>query len=126
MNVIRASQMASLLAVLLAAGAARAQPVGFAFEQSIYQDSKEAPLKGPEGVACSDTALVVADSGNERLITFTLKDGRLSLGTEVKLTQPPTPPASSSTARAASSRSTARPGRSSGWTRRASTPGPSR
>ena len=87
MNVIRASQMASLLAVLLAAGTVRAEPVGFAFEQSIYQDSKEAPLKGPEGVACSDTALVVADSGNKRLITFTLKDGRLSLGTEVKLTQ---------------------------------------
>ncbi len=87
MNVTRASQMVSLLAVLLAAGTVRAEPVGFVFEQSIYQDAKEAPLKGPEGVACSDTALVVADTGNKRLLTFTLKAGLLSLGTEVKLTQ---------------------------------------
>ncbi len=87
MTVTRASQMVSLLAVLLAAGTANAEPVAFAFEQSIYQDAKEAPLRFPEGVACSDTALVVADTGNKRLVTFTLKDGRLSLGTEVKLTQ---------------------------------------
>jgi hypothetical protein len=87
MTVTRASLMVSLLAVLLAAGTARAEPVGFMFEQAIYQDAKEAPLKGPEGVACSDTALWVADSGNKRLVTFTLKEGRFSLGTEVKLTQ---------------------------------------
>jgi sugar lactone lactonase YvrE len=87
MTVTRTSQMVSLLAVLLAAGSARAEPVGFTFEQSIYQDAKEAPLRSPEGVACSDTALVVADTGNKRLLTFKLTAGRLSLGTEVKLTQ---------------------------------------
>lgn len=87
MTVTRTSQMVSLLAVLLAAGTARAEPVGFTFEQSIYQDAKEAPLRSPEGVACSDTALVVADTGNKRLLTFKLTAGRLSLGTEVKLTQ---------------------------------------
>jgi hypothetical protein len=87
MTVTRTSLMVLLLAVLLAAGAARAEPVGLVFEQAIYQDAKEAPLRSPEGVACSDTALWVADTGNKRLVTFTLKDGRLSLGTEVKLTQ---------------------------------------
>jgi hypothetical protein len=87
MIVTRASQMVSLLAVLLAAGTARAEPVGFSFEQSIYQDAKEAPLRNPQGVACSNTALWVADTGNKRLVSFTLKEGRLSLGTEVKLTQ---------------------------------------
>ena len=87
MTVTRASLMVSMLAVLLAAGTARAEPVGFIFEQAIYQDAKEAPLKGPEGVACSDTALWVADSGNKRLVTFSLKEGRFSLGTEVKVAQ---------------------------------------
>jgi hypothetical protein len=87
MTVTRASLMVSFLAVLLAAGTARAEPVGLAFEQAIYQDAKEAPLKGPEGVACSDTALWVADTGNKRLVTFTLREGRFSLGTEVKVAQ---------------------------------------
>jgi sugar lactone lactonase YvrE len=87
MTVTRASLMVSLLAVLLAAGTARAEPVGFMFEQAIYQDAKEAPLKRPEGVACSDTALWVADTGNQRLVSFSRTSGRLSLGTEVKLAQ---------------------------------------
>jgi sugar lactone lactonase YvrE len=86
MTVTRASLMVSL-AVLLAAGTARAEPVGFMFEQAIYQDAKEAPLKRPEGVACSDTVLWVADTGNQRLVSFSRTSGRLSLGTEVKLTQ---------------------------------------
>jgi hypothetical protein len=75
------------LALVAATGAASAQPVGLVFEQAIYQDAKEAPLSHPQGVACSDTALWVADTGNGRLLSFTLKDGRLSLGNEVKVTQ---------------------------------------
>ena len=77
----------ALLALALAAGPvpARAQLV---FDRAIYQDDKEGALKFPEGVACNDAgALVVADSGNARLLLFTYKDGLLSGGTPVKPTQ---------------------------------------
>jgi hypothetical protein len=77
----------ALLALALAAGPvpARAQLV---FDRAIYQDDKEGALRFPEGVACNDAgALVVADSGNARLLLFTYKDGLLSGGTAVKPTQ---------------------------------------
>jgi hypothetical protein len=77
-----------LLGIVLAAGAARAEPTVLSFEQAIYQDSKEGPLKTPEGVACSDAGVVVvADTGNARLVTYALSGGRLSGGTEVKVAQ---------------------------------------
>jgi DNA-binding beta-propeller fold protein YncE len=77
----------ALLALALAAGPVPAQ-AQLVFDRAIYQDDKEGALKVPEGVACNDAgALVVADSGNARLLLFTYKDGTLSGGTPVKPTQ---------------------------------------
>jgi hypothetical protein len=76
------------LALLVAGPAARAAPLALKFQQSMYQDGSEVALVQPEGVACSDSgAAIVADTGNQRLITFTVKDGQLGAGTAVKLPQ---------------------------------------
>ena len=79
----------AILALLaLAAAPAVARPAGLKHELSIYQDDKEGQLKLPEGVACGDKgALVVADTGNGRLLLYTYRDGKLAGGTEVKLAE---------------------------------------
>jgi len=84
----RSTRAAAALAALLAAGGARAQSLALKPEVALYQDAKEAPLKAPEGVACrEDGAVVVADSGNGRLLRLTWKDGLLSAATELKVAQ---------------------------------------
>ncbi len=79
-------------AAALAAGAARAAPPAFVHATSVYQDEMQGPLKFPEGVACTDDGtVVVADSGNGRLVRFTYRDGQISGGAPVVLTQVPYP-----------------------------------
>lgn len=82
----------AVVVALLAAGAARAQSLALKPEVAVYQDAKEGALKAPEGVACRDDgAVLVADTGNGRLLRFTWKEGILSAPTEVKLAQVPAP-----------------------------------
>ena len=89
----RLRQRTAILAlVALAAAPAIARSASLKHELSIYQDDKEGPLKAPEGVACSDKgALVVADTGNGRLLLYTYRDGKLAGGTPVKLAEAPYP-----------------------------------
>ena len=48
----------------------------------------EVALRSPEGVACDERgALVIADTGNARLLTYTWKEGVLDGGAQVKLAQ---------------------------------------
>ena len=55
---------------------------------SVYFDEKEAGFKLPEGVACdAQGRLVIADTGNGRLVRFTFQDRKLAGGTEVKIPQ---------------------------------------
>lgn len=42
--------------------------------QTLYADGAGVALKSPEGVACDDKTLVVADTGNSRLVTYALGD----------------------------------------------------
>jgi len=82
------NSLAILALAALAAAPATARPAGLKHERSIYQDDKESPLKAPEGVACSDKgAIVVADTGNGRLLTFTYRDGKLAGGAPVRLAE---------------------------------------
>lgn len=82
------TRIAAALAVLLAAGAARAQSLALTPQVEVYQDAKEAQLRAPEGVACRDDgAVLVADTGNGRFLRFTWKDGVLSAATELKVPQ---------------------------------------
>lgn len=70
---------------LLLAGEARADALSLRLKGVIYQDDKEVALNAPEGVGCGDTDLVVADTGNARLVRFKLKDGLPVASTPVKL-----------------------------------------
>jgi len=82
------------LAALLAGGSARAQAVSLIHLASIYEDDKDRPLKEPEGVACDDRGrVVVADTGNGRLLTLSFTNRRVSGGAEVRLAQLPAPAA---------------------------------
>jgi len=89
--VSRAFGKSLLLLVALAAlpRAARAEGgVAFVHDATIYQDAKEGALKAPQGVACTENGnVVVADTGNQRLLMYAFKDGRIAGGTELKLTQ---------------------------------------
>jgi DNA-binding beta-propeller fold protein YncE len=78
----------ALAAPLLLPGTARAQTTVFAFSKGIYADAKQVQLRGPEGVACSDAGtVVVADTGNARLVRYTFQDGALGGGAEQKVPQ---------------------------------------
>ena len=82
------NSLAILTLAALAAAPATARPAGLKHERSIYQDDKESPLKAPEGVACSDKGvIVVADTGNGRLLTFTFREGKLAGGVPVRLAE---------------------------------------
>lgn len=91
MTVSSALRSALVLALVLAAAprAARAEGgVAFVHDATIYNDAKEVPLRAPEGVGCNAAGhLVVADTGNGRLVTFSFKDGRLAGGDELKLAE---------------------------------------
>jgi hypothetical protein len=79
----RAQVIAIGLAFPLGASAADTKP--FLFDTAIYIDAKEGQLRAPEGVACTENGyIVVADTGNQRLLTYTFKDDRLTGGTELK------------------------------------------
>lgn len=44
------------------------------FLHSLYDDGKDIGLNRPEGVACSDSLVIVADTGNNRLVKFTYQE----------------------------------------------------
>ncbi len=78
-------------ALLLGAmGVARAEPVKLNFEQAVYVDAAKegVPLRAPQGVACDAAGnVVVADTGNQRLVLYGFKEGRVAGGTQIKLSQ---------------------------------------
>jgi len=78
-----------VLAALLAlpTGHAVAGGMGFAPKFSIYADSAGVDIKAPEGVACRGDIVVVADSGNGRLLKFAYENGLLAGGAEIKPAQ---------------------------------------
>ena len=72
--------------LLLATVTVGAEAVKLKQIRSIYADEKEIGLRSPEGVGCDDKGrLVVADSGNGRLVRFTFVDGNLTPGKEIKV-----------------------------------------
>ena len=80
------------LALLLAAGAARAQVPAFVHAATVYEDEKNKPLRTPEGVACADGGtVVVADTGNGRLLRLAYRNGQLSGGAEQRVAELPYP-----------------------------------
>lgn len=74
------------IAALIAAPAARAE-IGVMPRGTVYADSKGLAFKAPEGVGCSSSSMIVADTGNGRLLSYEWKDGVLSGGTEIRAAQ---------------------------------------
>jgi DNA-binding beta-propeller fold protein YncE len=80
------------VALALAPVAARADAVVFSYEGAIYSDAKDGALLAPEGVGCNESGYAaVADTGNHRVLVYSLKEGRFGGGTELKLPQLPSP-----------------------------------
>ncbi|WP_242343200.1 NHL repeat-containing protein [Anaeromyxobacter terrae] len=90
MTVLRAidARVIASLVVVLAASGARAESVSFKHQATVYRDAKDGKLSAPEGVACNDAGLlVVADTGNARLLTYFVKEGAVTPAAEVKVPQ---------------------------------------
>lgn len=92
MRTLSITRVLGALAAILPALASAAGPEGLRHALSIYVDSADVTLRSPEGVACDEKGhLVVADTGNARLLTYHWKDGALDAGAQVKLAQLPYP-----------------------------------
>jgi hypothetical protein len=64
-----------------------ADSVKFLLTQVVYTDQQEGPLNAPEGVACSDQTVVLADTGNGRLLKYDLVGEKLSGEKTIKVSQ---------------------------------------
>jgi hypothetical protein len=81
---------AALVALALLVGQQHpfAQTAKFRFLAAIYADDKAAGLSLPEGVACGASGqIVVADTGNDRLLRFTFRDKAIGGGTPIQMPQ---------------------------------------
>lgn len=75
----------------IGAGAQAAEPLKLKLMAPIYVDGKGAGIRQPEGVGCRGDSLLVADTGNGRLLRYTIAGGNWSPGAEVVLPQLPYP-----------------------------------
>ncbi len=76
-----------LIVLLLSLPSFGAESIRLKYVLSLYADEKGSALNQPEGVACGEDRLVVADTGNGRLIFYPLKGGEPTGGNEIKLPQ---------------------------------------
>jgi len=79
--------------VVLLLGALFATPVQAAklkHQSTLYSDNAEQALKFPEGVACNSDSLIVADTGNSRIVRYQL--GAQKITAEAVLPLPDTSP----------------------------------
>jgi sugar lactone lactonase YvrE len=69
-----------------------AESAKLVYNSGIYTDAKGGSLNLPEGVACGAAAsVIVADTGNGRLLKYTFQDGSLKGGEEFKVAEAPRP-----------------------------------
>ena len=76
-----------MIALLVPLSAFGEEPVKLKYTLSLFTDETGTGLNQPEGIACSEDRIVVADSGNGRLVLYSLQGGEARGGTAVKLTQ---------------------------------------
>lgn len=78
----------AIAVVLLPHYGLSAELLKFKHGASLLADEKGGALKYPEGVACTATSrVIVADTGNNRLLSYTLEEQRIKGGTEIKVAQ---------------------------------------
>ena len=83
--------LSASMSLAVVAGAHAVEPLKFKQMAPIYVDGKGAGIRQPEGVACRGNALVVADTGNGRLLRYTIAGENWTPGGEVVLSQLPSP-----------------------------------
>jgi sugar lactone lactonase YvrE len=83
--------LSASMSLAVVAGAHALEPLKFKQMAPIYVDGKGAGIRQPEGVACRGNALVVADTGNGRLLRYTIAGENWTPGGEVVLSQLPSP-----------------------------------
>ncbi len=64
-----------------------AEAIKLKYAYSLYDDEKGGGLNQPQGVACGTDSLVVADTGNGRIVLYSLKNGDATDGKEIKISQ---------------------------------------
>ncbi len=64
-----------------------AEAIRLKYAYTIYDDGKGIGLKEPQGVACGTDSLAVADSGNGRIVLYSLKSGDATGGKAIKIEQ---------------------------------------
>jgi len=75
-------------AIVFGALAARGESVKLVYSAALYADAKDVQLKAPEGVACAAGGrLVVADSGNGRLLSASFNGSSFAGAQELKAPQ---------------------------------------
>lgn len=83
--------MIASMILAAAIGSQAAEPLKFRQVAPIYVDGKGAGIRQPEGVACRGNVLVVADTGNGRLLRYTIAGESWTPGGEIVLPQLPSP-----------------------------------
>ena len=78
---------ALIIMLLVPLHAFGAEEIRYKFAHSLYTDDKGVGMKRPEGIACSSDRLVIADTGNGRMLLYSIVDGEPKGGKEVQLTQ---------------------------------------
>jgi DNA-binding beta-propeller fold protein YncE len=74
--------------LLLAKVSVGAEALKLRHFQSVYADGKEAGFRSPEGVGCDEKGhILVADSGNGRLVQFTLINGKAMPDKEIRVSE---------------------------------------
>lgn len=68
-------------------GAQAAEVVKLKLMAPIYVDGKGAGIRQPEGVSCKEKSLLVADTGNGRLLRYTVSGDAWTPGAEIVLPQ---------------------------------------
>jgi len=76
-----------MIIFLLPLRAFGAEELRLKHERSLYADDKGVGMNQPEGVACGNDRLVVADTGNGRLVLYTIQGGEFQGGTEIRVAQ---------------------------------------
>lgn len=91
-EIMRYAGICLLTLLILAPVSSPAAGVKLVHQASDYGDEKEGGIKYPEGVACSDrNQVVLADTGNGRLLRYSAKDLLSREGGGIKLPQLPFP-----------------------------------
>ena len=79
--------MVLMLLLLFPLNSFSAEAIRLKYSYSLYNDEKGGTFSKPEGVVCGADSLVVADTGNGRIVLFSLKNGDAKGGKSIKSPQ---------------------------------------